>query len=81
MKRPELRHKKFRSFNIYGKPQFFKWSGEFRTPKAGEYFISGAIPEVYLAENDLSQEYYIAVPVPDPPKTITIRGFTYHLGV
>ncbi len=32
----------------------------FRCPKKGEWFISGAIPEGYLADNDLDQKYYIA---------------------
>ena len=34
-------------------------TGEFRTPKRGEYFISGAIPTGYLALNDLNRGYYI----------------------
>jgi hypothetical protein len=34
-------------------------TGEFRPPKKGECFISGAIPEGYLANNDLSTAYYI----------------------
>jgi hypothetical protein len=34
-------------------------TGEFRAPKAGEWFLSGAIPEGYRATNDLSGEYYI----------------------
>lgn len=35
-------------------------TGEFRTPKAGEWFISGAIPEAYYAQNDLTTAYQIA---------------------
>jgi len=35
-------------------------SGEFREPKKGEWFISGAIPEAYYAPNDLTQKYHIA---------------------
>jgi len=34
----------------------------YRPPKAGEYYISGAIPEVYKAENDLTTPYLVAVP-------------------
>lgn len=32
---------------------------EFRCPKKGEYFLSGAIPMAYLAPNDLSTPYWI----------------------
>lgn len=35
-------------------------TGEFRAPKRGEWYISGAIPEGYRALNDLSTEYHIA---------------------
>lgn len=35
-------------------------SGEFRNPKKGEWYISGAIPEAYQAKNDLSVPYLIA---------------------
>jgi len=31
-----------------------------RSPKKGEYFLSGAQPTAYLAPNDLSEKYYIA---------------------
>lgn len=37
-----------------------KMTGEFRAPKKGEWFLSGAIPEAYRAPNDLpGQEYQI----------------------
>lgn len=58
---------------------WFKWNGEKRPPKKGEFFISGAIPEVYQAPNDLSYEYHIAVPVATPQKKIVVDGFTYQL--
>jgi len=35
-------------------------TGEKRPPKAGEWYISGAIPEAYLAPNDLSTPFDIA---------------------
>lgn len=35
-------------------------TGEFRKPKKGEWYLSGAIPEAYQAINDYDQEYYIA---------------------
>lgn len=34
-------------------------TGEKRNPKAGEWFLSGAIPEAYKAHNDLDTEYHI----------------------
>jgi hypothetical protein len=34
-------------------------TGEFRPPKRGEHYLSGAIPEVYGAPNDLRQPYDI----------------------
>ena len=34
-------------------------TGEFRAPKKGEWYLSGAIPEAYLANNNLSEAYYI----------------------
>jgi hypothetical protein len=43
----------------------FVKSGEFRCPKKGEYFLSGAIPGAYQAPNDLSNPYHIAKPFKD----------------
>jgi hypothetical protein len=37
----------------------FVHTGEFRAPRKGDYYLSGAIPEAYLAPNDLSTSYYI----------------------
>lgn len=34
-------------------------TGERRAPLKGEWFLSGAIPAVYLAQNDLSMVYTI----------------------
>lgn len=34
-------------------------TGEFRSPKKGEWYLSGEIPEVYRANNDLSSPYHI----------------------
>lgn len=36
------------------------WTGEKRCPKAGEWYLSGAIIEAYRAPNDLTTEYHIA---------------------
>ena len=35
----------------------------FRKPKKGEYYLSGAMPQVYKAPNDLSMEFRIVRPV------------------
>lgn len=35
-------------------------TGEFRPPKKGEHYISGAIPEAYEAPNTLTTNYAIA---------------------
>jgi hypothetical protein len=38
-----------------------KWiTGEYRTPKKGEWFLSGAIVEAYEAKADLTTVYHIA---------------------
>ena len=34
-------------------------TSEFRAPRKGEYFLSGAGPIAYLAYNDMSQAYRI----------------------
>ena len=35
-------------------------TGNYREPKAGEWYLSGAIVEAYRAPNDLSTPYHIA---------------------
>lgn len=35
-------------------------AGDFREPKRGEYYLSGAYVEAYKANNDLMTKYYIA---------------------
>lgn len=39
-------------------------TGELRPPRRGEWYLSGAIPEAYLARNDLSTSYRICIIVP-----------------
>lgn len=34
-------------------------TSDYREPKAGEWYLSGAIPTAYLAPNDLCTAYYI----------------------
>ena len=41
----------------------FRATGEFRAPKKGEWYLSGAIVEAYRAPNDLGTAYHIAKPV------------------
>lgn len=36
-----------------------KLTGEFRPPKKGEWYLSGAIPTAYLASNDLTTSFNI----------------------
>jgi protocatechuate 3,4-dioxygenase beta subunit len=82
MKKSEPLTKKFRNHKNFppeNEPTFFKASGEFRAPRKGEWYISGAIPEVYQAPNDLSTKFHIAIEVPAPPKTVVVDGFTYKL--
>jgi len=38
-----------------------QWQGERRSPRKGEWYISGAIPVAYLAPNDFSTPYLIGV--------------------
>jgi hypothetical protein len=58
--------KQFRSSRGYNCANLHTWmgkaTGEYRPPKKGEWFISGAIPKCYRAVSDLFTEYYIAVP-------------------
>lgn len=36
------------------------WRGEYRNPKKGEWYLSGAVIEAYRAPNNLSSAYPIA---------------------
>jgi hypothetical protein len=40
-----------------------RYTGEYREPKKGEWYLSGAIVVAYRAPNDLSTKYFIAEPV------------------
>lgn len=48
----------------------YEATGEFRPPKKGEYFLSGAVVQAYRALNDLSISYWIAK-VHEPKKCPT----------
>lgn len=41
----------------------YKATGEFRCPRKGEAYLSGAIIAAYIAPNDLTTPYWIAVEV------------------
>ena len=60
-------------------PEYLERTGEFRAPKKGEYYLSGAIPQAYRALNDLTQVYHILRPCASPPRRIVIDGFAYQL--
>lgn len=45
--------------------------GEFRPPKKGEWFLSGAIPQAYYAPNNLTTSYQILELVIVETKTVT----------
>ena len=59
-------HVRFYAKRVFGEgvkfPQTIKaeYTGEFREPKNGEWFLSGAIAEAYHSPNDLSTKYHIA---------------------
>lgn len=38
----------------------------FGAPRKGEYYVSGAIPQAYIAPNDLTMEYLIVEPIGAP---------------
>jgi hypothetical protein len=48
-------------------------------PKQGEFFLSGAEPEVYKAFDDMGSHYYIMREVEGPRKEIEVEGHTYRL--
>ena len=41
----------------------YEKTGDFRPPRRGEFYLSGAIPQAWQAPNDLSTPYYILRPV------------------
>lgn len=47
------------------------WTEEYREPKKGEWYLSGAKVVAYRAPNDLSTKYFIAKPVLVERKTYT----------
>ena len=64
-------------YSVIAGPGFFRASGEYRAPRKGEFYLSGAIVEAYQAPNDLPSAYWIAQRVPGPPREIHAHGVTY----
>lgn len=60
---------------------FYRKTGEFRPPKKGEHYLSGAIPEVYKAHADHAEDnkFHIMTEVEAPPRYIEHKGFRYKL--
>lgn len=76
--RPGIKYRSATSFPPLCE-EFFESTGEYRQPLAGEWYISGAIPEVYKATHDLNTPFHIARPIPAPPKIVIVNGFRYSL--
>jgi len=69
--------KKYRGYGFQGFKKFYEKTGEVRRPLKGEYYLSGAIPEVYKALSDMTDPFYIMKEVEPPPTVITYRGCIY----
>lgn len=48
---------------LTGPLERYKWTGDIRRPKKGEYFLSGAVVTAYEAFNDMGAAYHIAIQV------------------
>lgn len=66
----------FSAFN-YGSRKFYRRTGEFRTPRKGEFYLSGAVIEVHRAPADLPSKYWIVEEVEAPPLKIRMHGVEY----
>jgi len=64
-------------YSVIEGPGFFRATGEYRAPKRGEWYLSGAIIDAYQAPNDLDTAYWIAQRIPDPPREMQAHGLTY----
>lgn len=58
---------------------YYRRIGEFRPPKAGEFYLSGAIPQAWKALQDMTTSYHIVVEVPRPATEIVVAGWLYRL--
>jgi hypothetical protein len=61
---PESEARRLRMDHIPAFTRKFKararWTGEYRAPRKGEWYISGSRPVAYRAPNDLETEFFIA---------------------
>jgi hypothetical protein len=55
---------KNRTFSSPDAPGRYVYTGDFRAPKKGEFYLSGAKVSAYRAPNDLTQKFHIARLVP-----------------
>ena len=47
--------------HFYTMPNYMaKWTGEFRVPEAGEWYLSGAVVHAYKAQRRLGNPFHIA---------------------
>lgn len=52
-----------------------RYAGEYRAPKKGEWFLSGAIVEAYRASVDMNTAYHIAeLVVAEPAKPVVTHS-------
>lgn len=54
---------------MYRDTRFIK-TGEFRAPKRGEWFLSGAKPAAWVAYSDMTTAYHIMQPEPPHKETL-----------
>ena len=54
--------------------RYYVWTGEKRPPKKGEFYLSGAIPQVYMALGDLGYSYHIMRPATEDEKRCPTCG-------
>jgi hypothetical protein len=50
--------------HVEGADLRYELIGEFREPRAGEWYLSGAIPQAWRAPNALNTKYHILRPIP-----------------
>lgn len=64
-KPPRLPARKLRFFPAHSQRSFSAWCEviEYRPPKRGEYYLSGAIVEAYMAPEDMSSSYWVCEPL------------------
>lgn len=56
---------------------YFYETGEFRAPRKGEYYLSGAVLAAYRAPNDLTTAYRVARPTYRAVSQLARRGALY----